>query len=164
MSAAATLCCGQITRRQVIIVVVVVSDNGNPFKGPFKGKRENARALRELEAELASIHDEMRAVVGRFNERFRPPRPVSLRILGRRQWPLLWWRVPGASGTYIRLLDSDRGLSILESLMPQARKALMEFERERIRLNFRSGVVGNAVESYRRRERDLALLESMQGK
>ncbi len=146
----------------MIIVVVDTRDNRNPFKGPFKGKWQNARALRELESELAEVHAEMRVVVERFNDQFRPPRPVNLRILGKRQYPLLWWRVPGSSGTYIRLFDSEKGAVILGTLMPQTRQALMRYDQERIRLNFRSAVIGNAVESYRRRERDLALLSQLQ--
>lgn len=145
-------------------MVVDRCDNLNPFKGPFKGKGANARALRELESQMVEIHNEMRTVVDRFNDRFRVPRPVNLRILGRRLYPLLWWRVPGSSGTFIRLFDSDKGAEILDSLMPQAQRALMEFDQERIRLNFRITVVGAAVEAYRRRERDLALLDQVQGK
>ncbi len=139
-------------------------DNRNPFKGPFKGKGQNARALRELESEMAGIHDEMRLVVERFNDQFRMPRPVNLRILGKRVYPLLWWRVPGSSGTFIRLFDSVQGAAIIDTLMPQTHQVLMGFDQERIRLNFRSAVVGNAVESYRRRERDLALLDQIRDK
>lgn len=142
--------------------MVDTGDNRNPFKGPFKGKGQNAQALRELESELSEVHAEMRQVVERFNNNFRPPRPVNLRILGKRLYPLLWWRVPGSSGTYIRLFDSKKGSIILDLLMPQTRQVMMSFDQERIRLNFRSGVVGNAVESYRRRERDLALLNQLQ--
>lgn len=140
-----------------------MNDNHNPFKGPFKGKGQNARALRELESELAEVLAEMRIIVERFNEDFRMPRPVNLRILGKRVYPLLWWRVPGSSGTYIRLFDSEKGDAIMSSLMPQSRQALMSYDKERIRLNFRSAVVGNALESYRRRERDLALLDNLTG-
>ncbi len=143
--------------------MVDTGDNRNPFKGPFKGKGQNARALRELESELAEVLEEMCAVVKRFNDNFRPPRPVNLRILGKRMYPLLWWRVPGSSGTYIRLFDSDKGTAILDTLMPRTHQTLMLYDQERIRLNFRSAVVGNAVESYRRRERDLELLRKLQG-
>jgi len=148
----------------VIIVVADVGDNRNPFKGPFKGKGANARALRDLETELAEVHSEMCSVVARFDNNFRQPRPVNLRILGRRAYPLLWWRVPGSSGTYIRLFDSEKGAVILNTLMPYTRQTLMQYDQERIRLNFRSAVIGNAVESYRRRERDLALLNQLQDK
>ena len=139
--------------------MISAGDNRNPFKGPFKGKGANARALRDLDAELSQVLVEMRAVVERFNGDFRAPRPVNLRILGKRHYPLLWWRVSGSSGTYIRLFDSAKGSAILETLMPQSRKILMSYDKERIRLNFRSSVVGNALEAYRRRERDLDLLE-----
>lgn len=144
----------------MIIQVLFVSDNHNPFKGPFKGKGQNRSALKELEVELAGIRTEMRNIVEQFDDSFQAPRPVNLRILGKRLYPLLWWRVPGSSGTYIRLFDSDKGSAILETIMPYTRQTMVSFDRERIRLNFRSVVVGNTVESYRRRERDLAILDA----
>lgn len=143
----------------MIIWLPLVDDNRNPFKGPFKGKGENRRALRELESEMSEIDAAMREVVDRFNEAFRSPRPVHLRILAKRSYRLLWWRVPGNSGTYIRLFDSERGREILDALLPRTKKLLVDFDKERIRLNFRSSVVGNAIEGYRRRERDLDILE-----
>jgi len=136
-----------------------VSDNRNPFKGPFKGKGANRLALRELESELQTIHDEMDKVIERFDQVFRRPRPVHLRQLRKRQYSLLWWRMVGKSGTFIRLFNSDKGAEVLTPLLLETRKMLMEFDKERIRLNFRASVVGNALEAYRRRERDLDSLE-----
>lgn len=140
---------------------VCESDNRNPFKGPFKGKGENRLALRELETELDKIHDEMDILVERFNEVFRQPRPVHLRQLRKRKYSLLWWRMVGKSGTFIQLFNSDKGDEVLTPLMGETRKMLMEFDKERIRLNFRASVVGNALEAYRRRERDLASLDQI---
>jgi len=138
-----------------------MSDNRNPFKGPFKGKGANRRALRELESDLQNIHDEMDTVQKKYNDVFSCPRPVLLRRLHKRAYSFLWWRMVGHSGTYIRLFDSDQGRKVLASLMPQTQQLLIAFDRERIRLNFRATVVGNAVQAYRIRERDLSILETL---
>ncbi|MCF6256200.1 MAG: hypothetical protein L3K25_07850 [Gammaproteobacteria bacterium] len=138
-----------------------MSDNRNPFKGPFKGKGANRSALRELENELQSIHENMDSVENKYNEIFSRPRPIMLRRLRKRAYSLLWWRMVGHSGTYIRLFDSDRGREVLASLMPQSQKLLIKFDRERIRLNFRATVVGNAVQAYRMRDRDLSILKTL---
>ena len=136
-----------------------MGDNRNPFKGPFKGKGANRRALRDLELELEKIHAEMDRVEERFNLVFQRPRPILLRRLRKRAYSLLWWRLAGKSGTYIRLFDSDAGDAVLATLMIETREVLKRFDQERIRLNFRAGVVGNAVQAYRIRARDISILE-----
>ncbi len=136
-----------------------MGDNHNPFKGPFKGKGENRKALRELEIEMGEIRDEMNALTARFDETFRPPRPINLRLSRRQSYLMLWWRMPGRSGTFIRLFDNEKGLKVLASLLPETRRVFVGFDKERIRLNFRGSVVGHAIDNYVRRERDLAILE-----
>jgi len=136
-----------------------VSDNRNPFKGPFKGKGANRLALRELETDLHHIHEEMDSVEFQFNQVFKRPRPVLLRRLRKRAYSLLWWRMSGQNGTYIRLFDSDKGRDVLAPLMAGSRDILRKFDTERIRLNFRATVVGNTISAYRIRERDLLILD-----
>ncbi len=136
-----------------------MDDNHNPLKGPFKGKGVNRQVLRELENELESIKAEMKEVMARFDKTFHLPRPVNLRLSRTRTYPILWWRMMGRNGTFIRLFDSEAGKEILARLLPRTIKLLMDFDKERIRLNCRAGMFGNAVEGYFRRERDLAILE-----
>ncbi len=136
-----------------------MDDNHNPLKGPFKGKGINRQILRELEIELESIKAEMKEVMARFDKTLRLPRPVNLRLSRTRTYPILWWRMTGRNGTYIRLFDSEAGTEILARLLPRTIKLLMDFDEDRIRLNCRAGMFGNAVEGYFRRERDLAILE-----
>lgn len=138
-----------------------MADNRNPFKGPFKGKGANRLALRELEKELDDIHAAMDMVEERFNQIFTRPRPILLRRLRKRQYSLLWWRLAGSNGTYVRLFDSDAGSAVLASMMMETREIMTQFDRERIRLNFKSKVIGNAVQAYRIRERDLSILENV---
>ncbi len=136
-----------------------MDDNHNPLKGPFKGKGINRQILRELEIEMESIKMEMHQVMARFDRTLRLPRPVNLRLSRTRTYPILWWRMIGRNGTFIRLFDSQAGDEILADLLPRTIKLLMDFDRERIRLNCRAGMIGNAVQGYSRREQDLAILE-----
>ena len=131
----------------------------SPFKGPFKGKGANRKALRQLKDDMA-LHDEMRRVVDRFNQVFPMRRVVHLRILNR-QYPLLWWRYAGNSGSYVRLFHTPEGLTLLDQFMPETQQRLKEFDRLRLRLNFRATVIGNAIRSYQRYEEGLDALEQL---
>lgn len=131
----------------------------SPFKGPFKGKGANRKALRQLENEMAQVNEEMLAVVEQYNQVF-PQRQtmVHLRIINR-QYPLLWWRVAGNSGSYVRLFNTPDGLAMLGRLMPETQQRLKQFDRLRLRLNFKSTVIGNAIRSYQRYEEGLDALD-----
>lgn len=141
-----------------------MSDNcgfhASPFKGPFKGKGANNKALRQLNEEMSGLLVEMTAVVKRFDQIFNPPRFINLRIL-KREYPLLWWREAKQSGSYVRLFQSQKGLALLDGLMPQARAHLVEFDRQRLHLNFRATVVGNTLRAYLRYEEGISQLEQL---
>ena len=129
-----------------------------PFKGPFKGKGQNRKALRQLQQELDAIENKMMAVVMDFNNVFTTPRLVNLRILRRSGYPLLWWRKAESSGSYIRLFHSDEGDSIINQFLPAAKSKIIEFDKSRLLLNFRATVVGNTIESYKRYDDGLDVL------
>ena len=125
-------------------------DNVFPFKGPFKGKGQNRKALRQLEMEMAEIQELMLETVNEFNLVFKTPRLINLRILKRSGYPLLWWRKAERSGSYIRLFHSDEGALIVGKLLPVAKQKVIDFDKKRLHLNFRATVIGNTIESYKR--------------
>lgn len=125
-------------------------ENEWPFKGPFKGKGANRRALQLLLAKMNMVREEMEQVENQFKKIFPNRRtPVHLRIL-KREYPLLWWRRSGSSGSYVRLFTTPEGQELLNDFMPETLNRLKEFDQVRLRLNFQATVVGNTIMSYKR--------------
>ena len=124
--------------------------NAIPFKGPFKGKGANRRAMRELEQELTVIRQEMDLLIGTFKATFSSrPRVVNMGLVQRKNtYPLMWWRASVNGGPFIQLFNSERGQLILANLGPNTVRTLREFDYQRLHLNFRSKVVGSALESF----------------
>jgi len=77
--------------------------NVSPFKGPFKGKGANRKALQNLMNDLTLIKSDMKLIVDEFNQVMPPPRKVLFRILMVRGIPQLWWREANERGTYLKL-------------------------------------------------------------
>lgn len=133
-----------------------------PFKGPFKGKGQNRRAIRELKKELAQIRSEMDQLIEVYNETFQRPRPINLRLLQRANtFPIMWWRAAVRSGPFIQLFNDPRGQVILSKLGPNTVRVLRDFDQQRLNLNFRSKVVGGALEGFEIYERGMAQLEKV---
>jgi len=127
-------------------------DLGTPFKGPFKGKGKNRKAVRELELELAEVRECMESLVERYNEAFpNTPRLVNLRILkrGSQIYPLMYWRETCGTGTFFKLFGNDKGKKILDSIGPKSKELFTMFDKEKLRINFKSKLIGSAIEAYR---------------
>jgi len=121
-----------------------------PFKGPFKGKGQNRKAARQLDAEMQIIREEMVQLVDRYNAAFpTTPRPVNLRILRRSTaHTLLSWRHARHSGSYLQLFSTKAGKEILSGLGPNAVSLLAKFDLERLRLNFHCKLIWSARHAY----------------
>ena len=121
-----------------------------PFKGPFKGKWQNRKAVRILDSEMQTIREEMVQLVERFNATFpSSPRPVNLRIHNRpASHRLLSWRQATHSGSYLQLFGSEAGTEILSRLGPNAVQLFANFDLERLRLNFRSKLIWSTHHAY----------------
>lgn len=120
-----------------------------PFKGPFKGKGANRRAIRELEVEMQQIRAEMDQLIKVYNSTFKRPRLVNLRLIQRKNtFPLMWWREAVSGGKFIQLFMDPRGKVILSRLGPNTIDVLKDFDRQRLNLNFRSKVVGGTLEGF----------------
>ena len=121
-----------------------------PFKGPFKGKGQNRKAMRLLDVEMDAIREEMAQLVDRYNAVFHStPRPVNLRVLGRPSaHTLLNWRQATHSGSYLQLFGSEAGDQILSRLGQNAVRLLAQFDLERLRLNFRCKLIWSARHAY----------------
>ncbi len=133
-----------------------------PFKGPFKGKGANRRAIRELRSEAKQIRAEMDQLIGIYNTTFQRPRSVNLRLLQRANtYPLMWWREAVSGGPYIQLFRDSKGQAILKYLGPNTVDVLRDFDRKRLYLNFRSKVVGGALEGFEIYERGMEELEAV---
>lgn len=117
-----------------------------PLKGPFKGKGENRRYEQQLIEELNNIEVEMKQLINHFNQTLPSPRIVNLVIM-HRTWPLLWWREPKSSGTYLRLFETVEGRILLKKLLPVALRLYTDFDHNRALLNYRSRMVGNSLKA-----------------
>ncbi|MFK5892413.1 MAG: hypothetical protein QM504_04235 [Pseudomonadota bacterium] len=126
-------------------------DLGTPFKGPFKGKGKNRKAVRELELELVEVKLEMEKLIERYNEAFpNTPRLVNLRILkrGSQKFPLIYWRETCGSGTFFKLFGNDKGKQILNSIGPRSKELFTSFDKEKLIVNFKSKMIGSVIEAY----------------
>lgn len=147
---------------------MLTSTNDNPLyipfiKGPFKGKGANRVAVRELVAEMAQIRKAMDQLIATYNATFARPRLVNLGLIQRRNtYPLMWWRESVGGGPFIQLFQSersDRGRELLRKAGPNTVSALRDFDRQRLILNFRSKIVGSALEAFVIYERGVDELE-----
>jgi len=130
-----------------------------PFKGPFKGKGANRRAIRELTDEMQQIRAEMDQLIQVYNTTFKRPRLINLRLLQRNNtFPLMWWREAVSGGPFIQLFMDPRGKVILSRLGPNTVDVLKDFDRQRLNLNFRSKVVGGTLEGFEIYQKGMAEL------
>jgi hypothetical protein len=139
------------------MMVNVVVDNHeiqtSPFKGPFKGKGANRKAVQILKDDLEQILSDMESVVKEYNKtmprgRARYFRPPHLCVFRPRGIPHLWWREANKSSKYVHLFDSDRGTEILSQYLPSTVEMFQEFDRKRLHYNLKATLVGHAVEHY----------------
>ncbi len=138
---------------------------GTPFKGPFKGKGQNRKAVRELQFEMENIRARMEDIVGNFNLAFpSTPRVVNLRILkrGAISYPLMWWRQTCSGGSFFLLFNSEPGQRLLSQLMPRSVELLAKFDRERLMINWESKVIGSTLDAYKVHMNGIAHLEAYQ--
>ena len=124
--------------------------NVSPFKGPFKGKGANRKALQNLMDDLAQIKSDMKLIVDEFNQAMPPPRKVLFRILMVRGIPQLWWREANERGTYLKLFGSEVGEKFRVSFFPATLELMENFDRKRLHYNLKATLVGHAIEHYRK--------------
>jgi hypothetical protein len=124
--------------------------NVSPFKGPFKGKGANRKALQNLKADLDQIKSDMKLIVDEFNQAMPPPRKVLFRILMVRGIPQLWWREANERGTYLKLFESETGEKFRVSFFPATLELMENFDRKRLHYNLKATLVGHAIEHYRK--------------
>jgi len=108
--------------------------------------------VRELELELEVVRENMEGLVKRFNEAFpNTPRLVNLRILkrGSQIYPLMYWRETCGSGTFFKLFGNDKGEKILDTIGPKSKELFTLFDKEKLIINFKSKVIGSAIEAYK---------------
>ena len=124
-----------------------------PFKGPFKGKGANRKAVQVLQDDLAQIRADMEDVVNEYNiamprrkdRKFLPP---HLCVFRPRGIPHLWWREANKGSKYVHLFDSDKGTEILSQYLPTTVEMFREFDRKRLHYNLKATLVGHAIEHY----------------
>lgn len=124
--------------------------NVSPFKGPFKGKGANRKALKNLMDDLAQIKADMKLIVSDFNQAMPSPRKVLFRILMVRGIPQLWWREANERGTYLKLFESNAGDELRSSFFPATLALMEDFDRKRLHYNLKATLVGHAIEHYKK--------------
>ncbi len=140
-----------------------------PFKGPFKGKGANRRAMRVLVDELAELKEQMIEIIDEYNRLLNrdvmvtgSPRPPVLSLFEPRGIPQLWWREPTKKSEYIKsLFGSKKGREYLKPLGAGAISMIMEFDVLRLYFNLKSTMVGHSLEHYRKFTAGMEILESV---
>ncbi|MFT7532454.1 MAG: hypothetical protein ACI9FD_003485 [Gammaproteobacteria bacterium] len=132
----------------------VIADNIDidvyPFKGPFKGKGANRKAINQLKVDLLEIKSVMESVIVDFAKVMQPTkRVVSLTMFRPRGIPQLWWRTANKKATYLKLFGSEEGNAILAGMLPEAIDFFIRHERKRLHYNLQATMIGHALEHYR---------------
>lgn len=137
------------------LVIINMDDNQLemllPFKGPFKGKGRNRRAVRQLESQMIEIRIAMEHVVDQYNSTFvTRPRPVNLMIhkRGKHMHPMLTWRKSIRGGSFFHLFGNEEGEALLRQLRPNTVRVMADFDNKRLILNFKSKVAFSALSAY----------------
>mgnify|MGYP006899577562 CR=1 FL=1 len=125
----------------------------SPFKGPFKGKGANRKAVHILQDDLKQIVLDMESVIEEYNlamprGKARYNRPPHLCVFRPRGIPHLWWREANKGSKYVHLFDSARGVEILSQYLPVTVEMFREFDRKRLHYNLKATLVGHAIEHY----------------
>lgn len=115
--------------------------------------RSLQRRLADTKAERDKIEDAMRKLVDQFKQTLRPPWPAHLTLHNTGNSQYVRWRIqakqPGKQN-YFELLQSNTGISLLNALSPTVRQIYLEFEQERLQLNFLYGLHHYEVRSLER--------------
>lgn len=117
-----------------------------PFPLSFKGKGSQEdwrpRSLRRRLEYMRAMRDEieqcMRDLIDQFKQTFRPPRPAHLTLHNTGNGQYVRWRLRASrlvKQQYFELSGSEVGTNLLHSLSPAVRKAYLDFEQERLKLN-----------------------------
>ncbi len=142
----------QSNAERPIIMSRTVTDNIDidvtPFKGPFKSKGANRRAVASLRADLDSIHKQMVRIVSSFRSLVPSKVPVYLSIHRPRGIPLLWWRKVGRNSEYVKLFDSSDCMLSLDEFLPTTMQLIVGFDRDRLHYNLQATMVGHSLEHY----------------
>lgn len=116
-----------------------------PF--PFKGKGENNWQLRtlrgrveHLQAEQQRIVRMMYALIDDYDRTFSGNLPAYLVFHKTANGNYVRWRMSGVKQRYFAIADDAVGESFLTSQSPTVRKVLLDFERQRLRLNLLHGL------------------------
>jgi hypothetical protein len=88
------------------------------------------------------VEQNMRALIDRFQQTFRPPRPAHLTMHKTGNGQYVRWRLRGSrlvKQQYFEL-GNEVGLNLLRSLSPAVRDVYYQFEQERLQLNLLYGL------------------------
>lgn len=138
----------------------------SPFKGPFKGKGANRKAIGILRVEQQRILEVMHSVISDYEQalpRLKQHGPIlhpRLRVHGSPDIPQLWWRESVGNSKFVRLFDCERGEIILKRYMPATIELFKRFDRRRANINLQSGMVGYALRKYKLYMTDLDILDN----
>jgi len=128
----------------------------SPFKGPFKGKGANRRAMEVLENDKKLLVRQMYKLIREVEDVFPPPGPRApikfphLRIFKATNGkiPQLWWRDPVGNSKYLKLFESDRGIELMSNFQSRTVDCFKEFDSRRGTLNFQSTLVCATLMRY----------------
>ncbi len=128
-----------------------------PFKGPFKGKGANRRAVQQLTNDLSDLEVNMNRLRDEYGQSFKrnykhvtDNREYRLDILRARGYPQLWWRVSASGGAWVKLFENDDFKPYLDGLMSATLDLMIDFERRRLAINLQAIWLGHTLEHYKR--------------
>lgn len=143
--------------------------NISPFKGPFKGKGANRKAIQILQDDQEKIRAVMRSIVKDYNTVMPEEKNRGNKDLLRRPYlgvvspagvPQLWWRRPDRSSRMIHLFGSVEGDKILSKFLPNTIMVFQDFDMLRVHWNLKAMFVGRNLAHYVKYMDELAILES----
>jgi len=119
-----------------------------PFPLPFKGKGDDSEwRMKTLQRRLASaeeacreIERDIRALIRHFEQTFTATLPASLALHNTGNGKYVRWRMAGSQQRYFTLYQNETGEQFLQPLSPPVRQVIMDFEKQRLRINLLYGL------------------------
>jgi len=128
----------------------------NFAKGPFKGKGKHrndwrVKSLRgsveQLQAELQTTVETMHSLIDDYDRTFSGSLTAYLTFHKTANGNYVRWRMNGVKQRYFALANDDIGETFLRTQSVTVRKALLDFEQHRLRLNLLHGLCFYEVKS-----------------
>jgi hypothetical protein len=124
------------------------------------------RDLRAMAQALTEVEQAMEQLVNQFDDAYRPPRLVQLRIRRKKTSQALYWRLTGIGGDqpFLRLFQTRTGLDLLSLLPPQMGEVLQGYELQRLSLNWRYTHLARSIQAMQVFVDNLEQLHALQPK